>query len=193
MNRFFLALGLLSSLFLTACTSFKPTNSATSSEISALQHWQVYGKLAVQHQDDNQSGYLTWQQDGRHYDLFIAGPFGTNASRLTSDDNGASLLLPKWSSPRTAATGEQLMQQYLGWNFPVSGLRYWVTGQAMPDTSADVETDPLGRLRSLTQHGWQVQFVRYQQQQGRWLPSLIKITGQDFRFTFAISQWTLYD
>ena len=39
---------------------------------------------------------------------------------------------------------------------PVSGLRYWVRGELMPNIQADnVERDEDGRLLSVYQHGWQ--------------------------------------
>ncbi|MDK2777231.1 MAG: lipoprotein insertase outer membrane protein LolB [Pseudomonadota bacterium] len=179
-------------LLLSACASLTPDagRAALQDNLSDLTHWQVRGKLSVVSPDDSATGYLTWNQDNDDYDLFIAGPFGAGASRLSGSSRQAELTLPGWDKPQRAASAEQLMLQYMGWNFPVSDIRYWVKGQATPGNGASAEFDQYGLLQSLQQHGWTVSYSRYQQQDGYWLPGLIKIRGHDFRFTFSIKEWT---
>src|SRR5690554_3141808 len=151
------------------------------------------GKLSVISPDSSNTGYLTWKQDHQAYDLYIAGPFGAGASRLEGNQHQANLLLPGWKEPQHAASAEELMLIHTGWNFPVSQIRYWVKGQPIPKSKAKTQFNDSGLLETLEQHGWTIRYSRYKEQNGYWLPSLIRISGYDFRFTFAIKEWTLYD
>ncbi len=179
----------------SGCTHLLPQGGSEQQQrsLNELQHWQVRGKLSVTTPDDNVTGYLTWQQQHDEFDLFIAGPFGQGASRLQGNDQQAKLTLPGWDNPVTATTPEQLMAQHLGWHFPVRDIRYWVKGQASPTHPADIEFSELGLTQRVQQHGWDIRFSRYSQQQGYWLPGLIRMQGHDLRFTFAIREWTLHD
>ena len=183
----------LAALLLSACASMTPQGGqqVLQSRLDQLNQWQVRGKLSVTSPDDSVTGYLTWDQDKQNYDLFISGPFGSGASRLSGSKNKAELTLPGWNKPQVARSPEQLMLTHMGWNFPVSDIRYWVKGQPSPGNHADTEYDENGLLAQLSQHGWQVTYSRYQQQDGYWLPGLIKISGYNFRFVFAIKEWTL--
>ncbi|WP_430459921.1 lipoprotein insertase outer membrane protein LolB [Thalassolituus sp. LLYu03] len=189
-KSFLMALAVIT---LTACTSFMPRGgqSELQSQLAGLDTWQVRGKLSVTSPDDTVTGYLTWEQHKQTYDLFISGPFGSGASRLSGSKNKAELTLPGWDNPEVARSPEQLMQTHMGWNFPVSDIRYWVKGQPSPANHADTEYDANGLLSTLRQHGWEVKYSRYQQQNGYWLPGLIKISGYNFRFIFSIKEWTL--
>ena len=181
-------------LSLSGCSHFMPQGNTDTlqQQLDFLDHWQVRGKLAVNSQTDNGTGYLTWKQQQHEYDLYISGPFGAGASRLQGNQTTASLSLPGWKQPRTADSAEQLMANYLGWNFPVTGIRHWVKGQADPSASFEAQFNEHGLMEELHQYGWHIRFSRYRMQQGYWLPGLIKISGYDFKFTFAISQWTLF-
>lgn len=187
-------LWLLLLLGLSGCASLQPPSQPVSShDPSQLQHWQVRGKLAVIGPEESATGYLTWDQNRDAYDLFIAGPFGARASRLYGDAQQAYLQLPGWPQAAQAANSETLMQLYLGWNFPLASLTYWIQGQPAPSGETLPVYDEQGLLSSLQQHGWTIHYSRYQQQQGYWLPRLIKMQGYGYRFNFAIAQWNFYD
>lgn len=190
-----ISLTLLLLSLLSGCASMLPsgTSKELQQQLSQLHNWQVRGKLSVVSPESSHTGYLTWKQQRQAYDLYISGPFGTGASRLQGDQHRASLLLPGWKEPQYADSAEEIMRVHTGWNFPVSQIRYWVKGQAIPNSKAKTRYSKNGLLESLEQHGWTVTYSRYQQQNGYWLPSLIRINGYDFRFSLAIKEWTLYD
>lgn len=182
-------------LLLTGCAALLPQGGKEElqSRLADLHSWQVRGKLSVVTPNDSVTGYLTWQQRQSHYDLFIAGPFGSGSSRLQGDQQQAELSLPGWPEPQQASSPEQLMLTHMGWNFPVSDIRYWVKGQPSPNGAVISQYSDQGLLTQLQQHGWEIRYSRYQQRGGYWLPGLIRISGHDFRFTFAIQEWTLHD
>jgi len=177
---------------LSSCSIFnlQQDSQQLQKRLNQIQQWQVRGKLSVVSPDDAVTGYLTWQQDKEDFDLFLSGPFGQGSSRLVGNNGQATLTLPN-QEPVNAPSAEYLMARYLGWQFPVLDLRYWVKGQASPHSDFTEVRDALGLLESLQQHGWQVEFSRYQSQSGTWLPGRVKITGHDFKFIFAIKEWSI--
>lgn len=186
---------LLGLLGLSGCASLLPQGGtdALQAQLDDVGHWQVRGKMSVRTPDDGATGYLDWKQEQRTFDIYIAGPLGQGATRLSGDADSASLTLPGWDEPRHADSPEELMLLYLGWNFPVSDIRYWVKGQPSPNGEAVTEFDDAGLLSRLEQYGWVVSYKRYSNQNGVWLPGLVKVSGHDFRFTFSIREWTLHD
>ena len=184
---------LLLSLMLSSCAFLTPQGGqqALQQQLAAINHWQVRGKLSVTSPEESVTGYLTWKQQQQNYQLFITGPFGQGSSQLTGSADQAELLLPGWDQPQTAANAEQLMATYMGWNFPVADIRHWVKGQPAPGKSSDAKFNDSGLLTELKQHGWHVRYSRYSQQQGHWLPGLIKVSGHNFRFVFSIKEWTI--
>jgi outer membrane lipoprotein LolB len=186
---------LLLVLLQSGCASMLPTGGKDTlqSQLNKVQHWQVRGKMSVRTPDDSATGYLDWKQNKREFDIYIAGPLGQGATRLSGDKDRAELTLPGWDSPRDAKSPEELMLLYLGWNFPVSDIRYWVKGQPSPGAKAVTEFDDTGLLSKMIQHGWEITYKRYSRQNGYWLPGLVKVSGHDFRFTFSIREWTLHD
>lgn len=177
---------------LSACSIFdlKQDSQQLQVQLDQVQQWQVRGKLSVVSPDDAVTGYLTWQQNREDFDLFLSGPFGQGSSRLVGNNGQATLTLPN-KEPVTAPSAEYLMAHYLGWQFPVQDLRYWVKGQASPNSSFTEMRNSLGLLERLKQHGWQVEFSRYQRQGDTWLPGRIKMIGHDFKFIFAIKEWAI--
>ncbi len=195
MKFIFISLVLSFSLGLTGCSVFnlQQDSQVLESQLNKIQKWQVRGKLSVVSPEDSATGYLTWLQDDEDFDLFLSGPFGQGSSRLVGNNGQASLTLPS-QEPVHAPSAQYLMNRYLGWEFPVLDIRYWVKGQASPHSASTEQRDSMGLLAGLQQHGWQVEFSRYQRQEDTWLPGRIKIKGHNFKFIFAIKEWTIdYD
>jgi outer membrane lipoprotein LolB len=177
---------------LSGCSIFdlQQDSQTLEKQLNTLQQWQVRGKLSVVSPNDAVTGYLTWQQNKEDFDLFLSGPFGQGSSRLVGNSSQATISLPN-QDPVNAPSAEYLMARYLGWKFPVLDLRYWVKGQPSPHTTFTEVRNTLGLLESLQQHGWKVEFSRYQRQADTWLPGRVKIIGNDFKFTFAIKEWSI--
>lgn len=194
MRSLFYGLVLIASLGLHGCALLPGLQDSQQLEqqLNQIQDWQVRGKLSISSPEDSVTGYLTWQQQDEEYDLFITGPFGQGSTRLVGNKDQASLTLPS-KEPVQAPSAEFLMARYLGWQFPVLDIRYWVKGQPSPHSESTEIRNDLGLLESLNQHGWQVNFSRYQPNGDTWLPGRIKMTGHNFRFIFAIKEWTIND
>lgn len=161
------------------------------SEISQLDGWQIEGKLGIRSEQNSGSGTLFWLQRQSYYDIRIAGPLGQGASRLTGRSGpGGQVTLEVANQGRYEADSpERLLLEQTGLNLPVSNLLWWVRGLPVPDSRSDIELDPQGRLLTLAQDGWQLEYDRYATHNGYDLPERIKLQGYDMDITLVIKSW----
>ncbi|WP_339462308.1 lipoprotein insertase outer membrane protein LolB [Pseudomonas sp. EA_105y_Pfl2_R69] len=161
---------------------------AHKQQIAGLDAWQINGKVGIRAPKDSGSGTLFWLQRQDYYDIRLSGPLGRGAARLTGRP-GAILLEVANQGRYQAATPEQLMQERLGLNLPVSHLLWWIRGLPSPDSKSRLSLDADSRLAQLSQDGWQVEYLRYTEQNGFWLPERIKLSGFDLQVTLVIKDW----
>lgn len=91
-----------------------------------------------------------------------------------------------------AEDAETLLQNYLGWQVPVSGLHYWIRGLPSPQTIVQTMLlDEQSRLSELTQAGWRVSYKRYQTHKGLQLPAKMELLNASLKVKLVIRQWEL--
>jgi outer membrane lipoprotein LolB len=103
---------------------------------------------------------LQWHQTHRNYTIGLIGPIGSNAIQLTGSP-GSVLLETSDGKKFKSTSPETLLEQQLGWRLPVSSLYYWVRGLPVPDVSAQKQLDASGRVTTLAQQGWRIEYSRY--------------------------------
>ena len=161
-------------------------------QVSPVDSWQINGKIGVKavKNGETQSGSATlyWLQRQDYYDIRLAGPLGRGATRLTGSPAGVELEVANQGRYR-AATPEALLEQHLGWQLPVGRLLWWVRGLPEPKSRSAITLDNQGRLASLTQDEWRVQYLSYAQHEAYWLPERIQLQGPDLNLTLVIKQW----
>lgn len=194
MKRFIIC-SLLIGNILSGC-SLLPTQN-TDERITALSsqsNWEIQGKISFQNTKNSVTGLLNWKQRSDQFEIVITGPLGQGTTILKGNRSYAELLLPGERQPRISNSVQTLMQETVGWSFPVEDLAYWAKGIPSPAKVQTLKTDKLGLISSMTQHGWQIHFKRYSRPQGlQWLPGLIKLKGYDQNVTLAINQWSIYN
>jgi len=84
-----------------------------------------------------------------------------------------------------ASDAEALTEEVLGFRLPLSGLSDWVRGRPSDKAGAKADYDEQGRLRSLEERGWKID---YQEYDGK-LPSRMRLTYPDIELRLAISKW----
>ena len=157
-------------------------------QLTALDGWQIDGKVGIRAPRDSGSGTLFWLQRQDYYDIRLAGPLGRGAARLTGRPGLVALEVAN-QGRYEAPTPEALLDEQLGWRLPVSHLIWWVRGLPAPDTRSELNLDADSRLASLKQDGWDVEYLRYTEQNGYWLPERIKLHGEDLDVTLVIKDW----
>lgn len=197
MLRQFIAIALLA--LLGGCTSFTSREAiegqgnaaqwkAHKTQISALDAWQINGKVGIRAPKDSGSGTLFWLQRQDYYDIRLSGPLGRGAARLTGRP-GAILLEVANQGRYEAESPEALLEEQLGWRLPVSHLLWWVRGLPAPDSKSRVTLDANSQLARLEQDGWQVEYLSYAEQNGYSLPERIKLHGENLDVTLVIKDW----
>ncbi|WP_172147555.1 lipoprotein insertase outer membrane protein LolB [Pseudomonas tumuqii] len=157
-------------------------------QIGGLDAWQISGKVGIRAAQDSGSGTLFWLQRQDYYDIRLSGPLGRGAARLTGRPGDIQLEVANQGRYQ-AASPEQLLQQQLGLNLPVSHLLWWIRGLPAPDSRSRLTLDRDSRLAQLSQDGWQVEYLRYAEQDGYWLPERLKLSGHDLQVTLVIKDW----
>lgn len=181
-------------LFLSACQSTQvlPSNIAQQhSALARIPSWQAEGKIAINVDGERQSASFDWQQQRNNYVIHLFGPFGQGATWLRRTSKAVTLENAEIGKHR-AASAEQLMEETLGWQVPVSNLQYWIRGLTAPKPSpTDVVADDLGLISTLEQQGWQVEYSRYENHEGWALPAKLRATRDAIEVTIVVKRWQI--
>lgn len=187
------------SLLLTACAPLwqpKTTESPEQrwqmqqTEIASLKDWRFRGRTAITQGREGWNAGISWQQQGEDFDIKLSGPFSQGGAELVGDDEHVTLTLND-GEQYSAQTPEQLLAKTLGWLLPVSALRDWVRGVPYQEVAVDeYELDENGRLKTLQQAGWQIEYLRYVPFDGMVVPAKIFIKHPDLNIRLIIADWS---
>src|SRR3990167_1045660 len=189
---------LLIIICLSACTTMPPTSAPPLSPelswhdrqiiLSRIQNWQLNGKLAVQTAQDSGSASVNWVQNNKQYTISLLGPLGTGGFKLTRQLTGVSLETSD-GKHYTANNPEQLLAEQWGFHLPISSLRYWIRGLPVSGISYTKQLDIHHRLMTLTQQGWQIQFLSYSKVGVIDLPNKMVIASPLLKAKLIIYRW----
>lgn len=140
--------------------------------LNGIHRWSLRGRVALRADDRGWQASLRWVKSAHMQTIQLAGPFGSGRVSLQQDHRGAVLTDSRGNQYREN-DAEILLQRITGWQLPVSGLQYWIRGQAIPDTAADVKLDSFGRLERLKQADWDIHYQAYVQHGSLYLPRRI--------------------
>ena len=163
-----------------------------------VEHWRALGKLAARttggrNGEGNWRGSLDWRQVRDDFRLRLSGPFGQGAFQVEGRPGEVELTTAR-GERRRAPTPEALFARELGWEFPASSLRHWITARARPGVPVDEWTlDAAGRLSSLAQQGWRLEYA-YREDSSEnsrepALPNRIILRGEGVVVRIAIRDW----
>jgi len=186
---------------LAACASVPPQeDDPTRTEkqaryedrAAALQlreRWSLDGKLAVSDGEDGGSGRLEWRQQPGLSELDFRGTLGRGAWQLDIQPGYAVLNLANGESWQ-ARDVSTLVREHVGWDVPVDALGWWVRGLAAPGQVTRRDLDEAGRMTRLTQHGWDVEYERYQEFSGLALPTRVVARSGERQVKFVMRDWS---
>jgi outer membrane lipoprotein LolB len=167
------------------------------SQLNSSHDWSLRGRIALQTEHKGWQVNLSWQKSEREQHIQLTGPFGGGVVSLKQNQNGAVLKDSRGNEYMDSDT-EGLLLQVTGWQLPVNGLQYWVRGQAIPDKTADLELDGLGRLKRLKQNDWDIRYLAYTRYGELQLPRRIFMSrvvadgsGQKLEIRLALNNWQL--
>lgn len=157
---------------------------------SALKNFKVVGKVAFSRGKEGGNASLFWEQKGNQYAIRLVGAMGSGTMEIYGRPGFVGLRQSNGES-HTAKNAEQLIKKVLGWDIPVSPLRYWLQGQPVPGAAPNAMTvDKMGRLVSLRQYGWHIHYQDYTaDHRGRPLPTRITLENGPIRLKFIFREW----
>lgn len=161
--------------------------------LQQLDHWVVSGRVAITTSEDGWNATLYWKQFPEKYEIKVIAPFGGGTVMLQGNRSGVMLYADD-APPEFAVNATRLLARRLGWHLPVDSLRYWMLG--LPDPSIQLQEsmirlDRNNRLSNLSQSGWKVQFLRYQQVNGYELPDKIFLENDELSVRVVVQKWDL--
>jgi len=183
---------------LTACVPIWQTKPLAPAEqiwearqtaLTQINDWSFRGRTVIRQDKEGWNVGVTWQQRQEDFNIRLFGPFSQGAVELQGDDKQVTMTFSDGES-YSAATPEELMAEVLGWLLPVSALRDWVRGLPHAPLKIDEKTlDEKGRLTTLSQAGWVIEFVDYVPLEGNDVPAKIFIEHPRLSIRLVMNGW----
>jgi outer membrane lipoprotein LolB len=196
-SRFYLLLTITLGLLLASgCATRPPAGKAAPESIwlahrarlETLTDWQAQGRVAIRRGDDGWNASFDWRQRHDSYRLRLRGPFGQGGIELHGDRLGV-WMRHQDKPPVFASNVEELLAQEIGWRLPVLGLVDWLRGLPVASQPAMFDWDQEGRLQTLQQDGWQIDYPRYRSVGELQLPDKVQLMRDELQVKLVIDTW----
>jgi outer membrane lipoprotein LolB len=177
---------LLLLLFLTGCAS-APVQVQRPAEQDAP--FAFNGRVSIKHGAQREKAGLRWVHKADEDDILLLAPLGQTVARIHRDENKATLVAG--GRGYNAQDMESLMQQVLGWQLPLSGMRYWMIGLPAPEDESTIEMNDNGQLGILRQQGWEIAYTKYASDRVDALPLRLSLKRERVEVLLVIDEWEL--
>ena len=178
--------GLLAAL--AGCASTRPAQVLPASNVS-IGAFFLNGRVAVKLDGRGYTASLRWRHSATRDSLRLLSPLGSVVGEIESDSNGATLTTGDKKVYRSS-DAQSLTREVLGWDLPLSGLRYWVTGRADPASPVQAEDrDHNQRLKSLMQNDWRIAYLEYFGDSA--LPARLSLAYDRLKLRLIVERWEL--
>ncbi|GAB3681632.1 lipoprotein insertase outer membrane protein LolB [Salinisphaera aquimarina] len=157
-------------------------------ELEDVDVWSLQGRVATG-QLLGWTGNLSWRQKQDHFDVRLSGPLGAGGFRAEGALDDVVVIQTR-DRRMVTEDPDALVEQTLGWTFPLEPLRYWARGLPAPGNYRSISVDAQGHLVALDQQGWELSFPAYEQPQGApALPKRIVLDNGDTRIRLVVDRW----
>ena len=145
--------------------------------VAAISAWNVKGIMAVRTDAQRGNVSLTWDYQPARQKIELYGPFGSGRVQIIADENEAVLQTTRGESVRGADAADVLYAQ-LGWQVPFAQLQFWVRGIPAHARTSEISVDRAGRLKTLQQDNWRIEYADYAVHDGITLPRTMTLTAE---------------
>jgi outer membrane lipoprotein LolB len=163
-------------------TGVRLTGNEAEQALGNLPAFSFQGRSAISHQDRAVNASLQWRQQGEHSAVRMSGPLGMGAIEI---EHGAGQLRIQTSNGQ-GLEGESAwatLRAQLGFDPPISSIRYWVLGLPLPNPASGEGSD------------WQVTYEEYVDVALRGdvvaLPRRLKVERPGTQLRLVIDRWQL--
>ncbi len=181
MTLLFRAFTVLAVVAVSACAELQPARSPDTIE------FELAGRIATRYRDEAASGNVAWRHARDSDELLITSPVGSSVARVVRTGSEVVLTTSDQREHR-ANDAETLTEQVLGFRLPLAGLTDWVRARTREGSQAAVVRSQDGRLQSLEQDGWRVEYQEFREDG---LPVRMKLNYPGIELRLAIHEWTI--
>ena len=172
-------------LALGGCASVQPVPE----KAGRAAPFDVLGRVLVHYDGRAFSANVRWLHGADADELFLMTPTGQVLAQLREDAEGAVFTSADKREYR-GARAESLTKQALGWELPLARMQHWVRGVPVPNYPAVIdERDAAGKIRHLTQDGWQITYEYYAAAENDGLPLRMEVVGEKQTIRLVIDTW----
>lgn len=163
--------------------------------LRAHDAWAFEGRVAINNNGKGGNGRIEWRQEGGRYVVSLSAPVTRQSWRLMGDMRGRGGRLEGLEGGvREGEDAEQLLREATGWDIPVQALTRWAQGVSGPDAAADsgqADFAPDGRLRSVQEAGWRIDYMLWFEPEGGrpTLPRQIAAVREGAKVRLIIDRW----
>lgn len=160
--------------------------------LAGVTDWNFKGRLSIKTASDAWTGKVRWRQTGKEFRLHFSSPTGQGAVQLMSNPQFGVEMRTAKGDVQYSEDAETLLYDHTGWRLPVSGLRSWITG--LPDGGREISRllfDDEGRVDTLTQYQWRIDYLQYKQVNDYSLPRKISLHNDKLDLRIVIDQWEI--
>lgn len=186
----------VASALISACAAPRmdaPVNEnwqARRNVLAAITTWEFTGRIGVRDEQEAHSSRIRWRQQDNDYVINLWGTLNAGATEITGSPKLVTLQ-QEGKAALVAATPEELVEEQLGYELPVSQLSYWIKGIPAPGSFGAPSFNEENHLIALQQDGWTVQYMAYTNYDTESLPTRIRIEKAPLRLDFVRLDWTL--
>ena len=157
-------------------------------QLSGIEHFFLQARIGIQANGRGSSGSTRWRHDSTGNDISILSPVGGTLAKIITSAEGVTLTTNDGKTLQ-AQNAESLTEQHLGWRLPLTGLPDWALGRPARALADKVEWDTIGRITSLTQNGWEIEYLEYMEAAGYRLPKKIQLKSDRLTLKLVIDRW----
>ena len=158
-------------------------------QLQARAQFTLRGRVAVATGAQGFNARLRWVEDGAHARVALEGPLGAGGVEIDATGEDLQIAMSNGTHLASDAAHAELAAR-LGFDPPLTSLRYWILGVSDPASPADEQLDPAQqRLTSLTQGGWRIEYSGYMAVGSEWLPARLTLSRADVRVKLLVDDW----
>lgn len=180
----------LAAVFLSGCAGLRSREDGNAPVVEPgavvdIKALKLSGRLGIIQGKEGHSGSLRWLHASPNHEITVYSPIGTTVAKIEQNENGAKLTTSN-KEVYQADNADKLMEQVMGWHFPLNGMQYWVLGRPAPEGQAEEERGANNRLMHLRQQDWDIQYADYRPLANIELPYRIVMKRADFVIRFVV-------
>jgi len=164
-------------------------------QLAQIDSWEIHARSAIfVDQQVHQVG-INWQREQDQFAFVIEAPFGQGIFRVESNPRFGDLASTRLTMPDGQVyfddSAESLIHRVLGWSIPVSKMEWWIKGLPKPPADYSFELRHDGRLKSLQQDDWTVNYLEYfdPDSSAGGLPKKMYLKHQKLALKIVIERW----